>query len=272
MRRNGGAAKVIAGGTDLKLLIDDGLLHPNLLVDVSRIKEIRGISDTKSGLIIGGAVSLASIQNSPLVRTEALALAEAAGSVGSTQIRNVGTIGGNIANASPAADTPPALMVLGAEVTLTSASHERTMPIGRLFVGVKKTRLSGSEIITKIRVPHQPVGTGTAFMKFSRGLGPDLSLVNVAAALTARDEVIRRLRVAFGAVAPTPVRATHLEAAIQGERLDRIPWAEAEREAMKDIRPITDVRTTEEHRKALCAVMLRRVITKAAERMASQGP
>jgi CO/xanthine dehydrogenase FAD-binding subunit len=270
LRQDRRAAKVIAGGTDLKLLIDDEVVHPDLLVDLSGIEEMTKISDSKNGLVIGGGASLVSIQNSDLVRRNALALAEAASSVGSMQIRNIATIGGNLANASPAADTPPALMVLGAEVTLASASRRRSLPIDKLFVGVKKTCLASFEIITEIRAPHQKAGTGTAFLKFGRGFGPDLAQVNVAAAVNLKDGNIHNLKVAFGAVAPTPVRARHLEAALRGAKFDRISWDEIEQEAMKDIRPITDVRTTEAHRRVLCAAMLGRAIRKAAERTKSE--
>ncbi len=269
MKRSGDGARVIGGGTDLKLLIDDGAEQPNHLVDVTRIREITKIWETDEGLMIGGAAPLVSIQNSPAVREKALALAEAASSVGSVQIRNLGTIGGNLANASPAADTPPALLALGARITMASTSGERSLPVGKFFVGVKKTRLLGSEIITKISIPRLPAGTGTAFLKFGRGLGPDLALVNVAAAVTIREGVIRRLRVALGAVAPTPVSAPHFEAALQGVNIDKVDWGRAAQGAMEDIKPITDVRTTEAHRKVLCSILLQRVVRKAVERARS---
>ncbi len=269
LRLSRGRAKLLAGGTDLKLLIDEGIVRPDVLVDVTRIGELTVIRDSPRGLVIGGAATLDSIQNSPLVKREALALAEAASSVGSVQIRNIGTIGGNIANASPAADTPPALMALGATITLAGPFGTRSLPIGKFFLGVKKTCLASSEVITKIRVPRQPAGTGTAFLKFRRGLGPEMALVNVAVAVTVRDGVLSHARIAFGAVAPTVVRAKHAEAALEGQALSKFIWPRVTEKAMNDIKPITDLRTTESHRRALCGVLLERAVKKAAERALS---
>jgi carbon-monoxide dehydrogenase medium subunit len=269
LRRNVGKARIIGGGTDLKLLIDDGVAQPQLLVDVSMIGSMARIRESGEGLFIGGAAPLTAIQRSAAVRRNAMALSEAAGSVGSVQIRNVGTIGGNLANASPAADTPPALIALGAEVMLRSASKKRCIPVESLFLGVKRTCLAGDEIITEVRVPRHPSSSGSAFLKFSRGLGPDLSLVNTAASLSLEKGALRRVRVALGAVAPTPVRALHFEAMVEGRRLDEIRWKEALDEAMEDVRPITDVRTTERHRRALCRVLLRGAVETAVSRAGS---
>jgi carbon-monoxide dehydrogenase medium subunit len=259
-------AKIIAGGTDLKLLLEDEFIHPDFLIDISMIPNLNTISEIGGKLVIGATATLSNIEKSHHVINNALILSEAAGRVGSPQIRNLGTIGGNLCNSSPAADTVTPLIVLGAELKFRNINEEKMIATEDFFKGVKKNILGTSDILTEIHIPAQPPRTGTAFMKFSRGNGPDLSLVNVSVKLTINDGKVSDSRIAFGAVAPTPIRARQTEETIIGNELEDDVLREAGEVALREVNPITDVRTSRDHRLDLCSVLLKRALELASYR------
>jgi carbon-monoxide dehydrogenase medium subunit len=179
----------------------------------------------------------------------------------------MGTIGGNIVNASPAADTATPLLALGASLKLMSGSGERVVPIEAFFVNVNRTILQGNELLTEIQIPYQPPKTGAAFMKVGRRVAHDLSVVNVATVITLDDGVCKNIRIAFGSVAPTPIRAKKAEAFLKEKTLELDTLKKASEIASKEIRPISDIRASASYRKDVSTALVPLAIQKAIDRV-----
>jgi CO/xanthine dehydrogenase FAD-binding subunit len=254
-------AKIVAGGTDLAVQIADGVLSPSALVDITGIGALREIEADGEGLSIGSAVSIASIAGSGgLPRC----LRQGAGAVGSPQIRNLGTIGGNVCNASPCGDTLAPLLALDARLELRSSGGVRTIDAKDFFTGPKKTVLRAGELLTRVLIGKPFLGGGSAFRKIGKRNGQAISQVNVAVWVktSGRGSVIEDARVVFGSVAPTPLRLRGAEAALRGERarggrLPGEPLARALRSIEEEIKPITDVRASVEYRRAVSGALFR---------------
>jgi CO/xanthine dehydrogenase FAD-binding subunit len=246
LSRYGERARPIAGGTDLLVQMKMERLAPEFLIDIRRIPELHGISQHE-GLRIGATTSLREVQASPVIQETYTALAEAARQVGHVQVRTMGTIGGNISNASPAADSVPPLLVFDAKVKLTNPTGSRVLPLDTFFVGPGETVLSRGELLVEIQLPPLPRNTGSAFLKIGR-TRVDLAKVSVAVALEREGEDIRACHIALGAVAEKPLRAREAEAILAGERYSEALIQEASQQVTKEIRPITDVRSTAGYR------------------------
>jgi CO/xanthine dehydrogenase FAD-binding subunit len=266
LRKLGDGAKVIAGGTDLVPLLKLRRVSCQYLVDISRVKELEFVKPSARFLRIGALTKHSAIERSSLVREMAFLLAEAAGQLGSPQIRNMGTVGGNLANASPCSDTATPLLALGAKLKLIGSSGERIVPLDDFFLGVNHTALRHDELLAEALVPVQPPGAGSSFIKIGRRLGPDLALVSVAAKVTMEKDVCRDARIALGSVAPTPVRAKKCEATLRGRTLEDKVIDEASQIASEEIRPISDVRASMEYRRDVSKVMVSFAIRKALSR------
>jgi len=244
------SAKPLAGGTDYMVLWNMGGANGQCLLDLSGVKEWRTIRKTAAGLSIGALVTHAELRDDPVLRREFPLLARAAAVVGAEQIQNRGTLGGNIANASPAADTFPALAVYEATVKTVSRKGTRSLPLLQTFSGVKKTNLEPGELITAIDIPYLPkrphrqlfrkVGTRAA-MAISK---------TVAAALVwlERDRTVCELRFALGSMAPTVRRLKAAEEFVKGKRLTAEVAAVACELLKNDVSPIDDIRSTAEYR------------------------
>jgi carbon-monoxide dehydrogenase medium subunit len=217
------------------------------------------------GLRIGSLVKHAALEGSPLVRDGWRIIAEAAHKVGSPQIRNLGTVGGNLCNASPAADSAGPLLVLDAEVVLAGKKKERRVPLPSFFKGPGKTVLGKDEILKEILVPPVPAGSVWAYLKLGRRKSMDLALASTAVLLTLdpKTKICRRARVALGAVAPTPFRAKGTEKFLEGKRLDEAVILEAGERAQEECRPISDIRASAEYRKEMVKVLVGRAIKKS---------
>lgn len=254
----------IAGGTDVVVQLRDGRMPAAGLVDLSAL-DLVGIRETADGIEIGAATSMDEITRSPLVRAAAPALAEAAGQVGAWPIQCRATLGGNLGNASPAADTAPPLIAAGAEVVPTAISGERRLPVEELFLGPGQTALAPGELIRSVAVPAaRPAGDGRVVERFAK-LGPRreqiISVVVMALRATvAADGTIIGIRIAVGSVAPTPVRARAAEASVTGRRPDARVRREAARALQDDISPIDDVRAPARYRRITAAVLLDRLL------------
>jgi carbon-monoxide dehydrogenase medium subunit len=267
-----GNAQVIAGGTDLLVERKMGSAGPALLVDVSRVPELKGIRWTDAGLEIGAATTHTEIARCPLVASSCPVLAEAARAIGAIQTRNLGTIGGNLVTCVPSMDSGPALLALDASVRLASRGRRRRIPLASFFLGPRKTALMPGELLASIIVPSETVATPTCFLKFGLRKGQALALVNVAAGFSI-DPVqgtVRAPRIALGAVAPTVMRAPSAEAYLAGR-----PWtldaaAEAARIAATEARPIDDFRASAAYRRKLIAVLTRRALEEVWRRMQRQ--
>ncbi len=254
-------ARILAGGTDLLVNVRNRIISPALLVDIKGIPELGELS-LEDGMRIGAAVPLNVVAENKKIREIYPALAEAAGAVGSYQVRNRATLAGNLGNASPAADTAPPLFVLNAQVEIAGAGGTRTLPVRDLLVGVKRTSLARGEMITAIVLPPTR-GARSAFLKKQRIKGHDLAVVNMAGFY---DPSTGKLRVAIGSCAVTPVLLPSLPEPVRGDDpLDEVV-AELDRIAQEAVRPIDDLRGSAEYRRGLIPVLLRLLLEALLER------
>ncbi len=270
LSRKTGSVKILAGGTDLINGIRQRTVFPSALLSLRRISSLRSLSldHEHRELKIGPMTTLTEIATSSLVSQEAPILAQAAGRVGSVQIRNRGTIGGNICNASPAADTVPPLVVLQSRVAVTGPEGTRTIPMEQLYLGPGKTALREDEILTEIRVPLPPEGSKGVYLKQGLRKAMDIAIVGVGVLLvftSSKREGCKDIRIALGSVAPTPLRAFRAEQVIRGKTLEEGLIREAAKEAGEESRPISDIRASAEYRKELVVVLTERAIRKAME-------
>jgi CO/xanthine dehydrogenase FAD-binding subunit len=215
LRVHGTESKILAGGTDLLIKLKSGDLTPKYVVDITRLKELYGVRKQEGKIIIGATTTHTDIAESPIIRQEAEFLSEAAAIVGSTQIRNSGTLGGNIANASPAADTIPPLIALDAEVRLVSFKGERMLPLKEIYCSPYKTSLVPKEFIADIRFNSLSPQLGTCFLKLGRRKALAISRLSIAAALElGSDGRIKDARISPGAILPVPSRIKKAEEAL----------------------------------------------------------
>lgn len=260
--QRGGEVRPVAGGTDLLVKAKDGLLDRGALFDVSLVPELQGIEEGNASLRIGAASTHAQLAASPLVARYVPALAQACALIGGPQIRNQGTLGGNLANGSPAADTVPPLYVADAVVELVSVSARREVPIAEFFTGPRQTVLTGDELIVAVRVPKR-LGVRAAFLRLGQRQAQAISKVSVAVAMTFHDGRPDWVRVALGAVAPTVIRAHEAEKALLTGGAEALRLA---REIVQaEVRPISDLRSTSVYRRAMAGVLLERAVRKLAE-------
>lgn len=264
-----GQARVLAGGTDLYLRLRKGVFLPDYVIDLKRVPSLDYITPNRGGGVQIGPITLqADVAHSALIQQLYPALAEAAGWVGAVQTRNRATLVGNLCNASPAADTAPALLSYDAQVSIASQQGERTLPLLEFFVGPGKTALQDNELVAEIRLPPPPPQSGAAFFRRTR-TAMDIAVVCGAALLQLSNGTCQNARIALGAVGPTPLRATRAEAALRGQALTEQVIEEAGRLAAEEARPIDDVRSTAEYRREMVRVLTRRCLSQATARARS---
>lgn len=263
----GGRASVLAGGTDLVAWLRDGLIEPSLVIDLKGIEGLSGIAAGDS-LSIGALVTFADIIDSPLIAEKAPIMAEMARVMGSTGVRNRATIVGNICSAVPSCDSGPVLLVLDAVVQVVGPGGARQLVVTDWFLGPKKTALQEGEIVVGLTVPTSEARQGGCYVKLRRNRGEDLAQAGVAVMALPGPSY----RVAFGAVAPTPVRARRIEAALSGREVDGSAVAEAKRLVPEETAPIGDIRASREYREHMLPVMLERALRAAAARRDGSGP
>lgn len=256
-------AVVLAGGTDLLPGWRRGKPEPARVIDLSRVDELRAIEISNGRLIIGALCCHEQIQQSVTVRQNAPALARACAAVGSRQTRERGTLGGNLANASPAADTAPALLALDASLVLRSAQGERTVSLDHFFTSPGKTCLADNELIVSANFALPDRYGGMAYLKLGRRKGMSIAVASAAVYLTVKDGAITCARAAMGSVAPTPIRCRKVEETL----LNRAPGADLFHEAAgmvaEDIAPISDVRASAEYRLRAAMALMERALTEA---------
>lgn len=259
-------SKLLAGGTDLIVSLRARERLPKNLIDIKGVKELRQLSyDEKSGLNIGAAVTLNELIHHDAVSRNFPVLKEAVSTIGDFEIRNRATLAGNICNASPAADSAPALLVLEATVDVASSKNKRTVAIQEFFAGVKKTVLASNEMVTSIKVPTPPKGAIGGYLKARRTAGEDLAVVGAGGLATSSGGAGRSVRLAYASVAPTPVRAFEAEKVLAtGKPLDQI-LNQAMPAIRKVVSPISDVRAGKEYRLNLVEVLTRRLLRRLWE-------
>jgi CO/xanthine dehydrogenase FAD-binding subunit len=264
---HGARAKILAGGTDLLVELKHATHDPELIVDVSRLRELKDIAVADDGLHIGALVTHSDIMNSSVIRDMFPALVAAAHSIGAMQTRNLGTLGGNLVTCVPSMDSGPALIALDASVTVTNAEGRRRMPLAELFVGPRKTSLKPGDLLVDIVIPKENLGKPAAFEKFGLRKGQALALVNVGASFWVGDNsVFVAPRIALGAVAPTVMRAPKAEAFLDGCKISAEAMAEAGRIAAMEAKPISDFRASADYRRDLVAVLVKRALANAQAR------
>jgi len=254
--------RVIAGGTDLLADLKFSAHSPNVVVDISRAQELKSITVTEDGLVIGALVTHSQIMRSPVMRDLFPALIDAAHTIGAVQTRNLGTLGGNLVTAVPSMDSGPTLMALEASVNILGPEGRRNVPLTEFFLGPRKTVLKPDEILAEIVIPKKNLGKPTAFLKFGLRKGQALALVNVASSFRVDwdKHTFVEARIGLGAVAPKVIRAPQAEAFLEGRKITPEVMAEAGLVAATDAKPITDFRASAGYRKNLVAVLTKRTL------------
>jgi carbon-monoxide dehydrogenase medium subunit len=255
--------QIIAGGTDLVPRMRSRVIEPKLLVDL-RLLNLDGIEKTAYGIRIGASATHTDILESDLLAEHCPALCEAAADIAGPPIRNRGTVGGNLVNASPAADLAPPLLVYDAVVILAKAGSNREIPLVDFFTGPGQTVLAADELLTEIRIPAVPPNTTSKFIKLGKRKAMAVAVVSAAARLTI-DEAgkISQARIALGSVAPTPIRARKAEASLEGQSPSSDLFTEAGQIAGSESSPISDIRASGSYRKKMVAVLTRRALEAA---------
>lgn len=255
-------AKLLAGGTDLMVGMKDGFVRPKCLINLKKIKGLDKISfSKKEGLRIGALVTWSTLLSSKPINQYYPVLRETASLIGCPQIRNIGTIGGNICHASPSADSAPALMIYEAQCVVAGPGRERIIPIEKIFTGVQKISLKKGEILTGFRLPTPGTESKGCYLKFSPRRAMDLPIVGVGVLVTASNGTFRDVKIALGAVAPTPIRARRAESFLFGKPVNDQSIRKAAEEAVMESKPITDMRASREYRLGLVKELTYRAIT-----------
>lgn len=261
----GSDANVIAGGTDLLVQMKNEVISPSHLINIMKISEMSFIKAEEGWLRIGAATKWHEVVEFCAKDRKYTALYEASCSLGKVQVRNMGTIGGNLCTASPAADSAPALLVFNSRVKLTSAQGERIISLEDFFKGVNLTAMAPNEIMTEIQIPSINNGMGSAFMKITR-VGADISKISCAVALERQGDICASCKIAMGAVAPVPMRIDQANRIVIGKKIDAFLVEEMGKKVSEEINPITDIRSTTEYRRKTAAILLKDVFWKAWHR------
>lgn len=267
LARNGEKARVIAGGTDLILELERGTRKGiDTLIDITRIPGLDQITLDENGVIhLAPLVTHNHLVASKMIRENALPLAQAAWEVGSPQIRNRGTIAGNLITASPANDTITPLIALGAQAVLRSKAGERVLPLSEFYTHVRQTVMRPDEALVDVYFPAMQGGQRGDFIKLALRRAQAISLVNIAVILTFSGNTIREAQITLGAIAPTIIHASAAEEYLAGKQLDEGVIEEAARLGMEAGRPISDVRASAAYRRKMIAVVIRRCLKAIAE-------
>ena len=258
-------AKLLAGGHSLLPMMKLRFAEPTHLIDLNRIPTLRGISEDGDTLVIGAMTSENDLIASALLQAKAPLLAEAARQIADPQVRNRGTIGGDIAHGDPGNDHPAIVLALGATLVLHGPAGERQVAADDFFLGLYMTAMAEDDILTAIRVPACRPGTGWAYEKLKRKTG-DWATAAAAVLLRLDGGVVSQVRIALTNVAPTALRATDAEAALLGHPLDEVHIAAATQAAMAICDPADDLRGDRAYKTAMAGQMLRRALAKAASR------
>ncbi len=267
LARHGSEAKLLAGGTDLLPQMKNALLKPAVVIDLSGVSRLRAIEPANGqGLRIGAAVTARTLELDRAVRARFLSLAESGALVGSVQVRNLATLGGNLCNAAPSADMAPPLLALDAEAVITGPKGERRVPIGAFFTGVRRTVLAPDELLVELAMPAPGAHSGGNYLRHTPRRELDIAVVGVASQLTLANGVCTKVRIALAAVAPVPLRATAAEQALEGQAVTPERIARAADLAVEAARPISDQRGSADFRRHLVLVLTRRTLTTALAR------
>ena len=261
-------SKIIAGGQSMLILMRQGLIAPEYVIDIKSISAMDYINfDENEGLRIGALTPHRAIETSPLIRDGFSVLSEMEQNVASVETRNWGTIGGNLCHADPAGDPAPVFIALKGKLKLVSSNGERTVAIDDFFKDYFETALRDEEILTEIQVPNPSPRTGTAYRKFSILQG-DYALVSAAVSITlsSKDDTCSDARIVLGAAASVPMRAERAEKVLIGKKIKDSLLQEAGKAASEEARPISDMNASEEYRREVIEVLVKQVAAEAWKR------
>ena len=271
LARERAQARIIAGGTDLIIELERGVRRLEAVIDITHIPGLNQVTLDGDTIHLGPLVTHNHVVASGLCVERALPLAQAAWEVGAPQIRNRGTVAGNVITASPANDTITPLMALDARVTLRSTRGTRDVPLAQFYTGVRRTVMADDELLTAIHFPALRANQRGVFLKLGLRRAQAISVLNVAVVLTFDGPIVTDARITLGAVAPTIIRAPEAEAALIGQRLTPEVIQAAAQAAQAAARPIDDVRATAAYRRRLVGVLTRRALTRLADGAERQG-
>ena len=256
MTREPGAWRPIAGGTDLMVLFEAGKLPYRKLVSLSRIAQLRGFTASNSHVTLGGLTTYTEIQRNEIMQREFPLLVKAASWTGAVATQNRGTLAGNIANGSPAADSPPALLVYDAEIGLLSERDVRWTHYALFHTGYKTSVMEPDEVIAHISLPRNTWGCKHYLRKVGTRQAQAIAKVALAGLAKLSGGVVERMRIALGSVAPMPIRCFKTEATLTGRMLDRAAIEDAKAAIAAEIAPIDDLRSTAEYRRRVTVNLL----------------
>jgi aerobic carbon-monoxide dehydrogenase medium subunit len=272
LKQHVGDAKVFAGGSHLTILMKQGLYNPKALVNIKKISELKGIKyDAQAGLSIGALVTHRELETSVLVREKFPVLCDAEREVANIRVRNMGTVGGNLASGEPLTDLSQIFISLDGKAKITGPEGQRAIPIEELFLDFYTTSLAEDEILTQVLIPPLPPRSGVDYIRFSSSSVVDKPSAGVAVRLTldSGTETIQTARIVLGCVGATPVRARKAEALIGGKQLTSQLAEEAGSIASQECSPTSDLRGSEQYKRAIVRTLVKRAAAKAYERATS---
>jgi carbon-monoxide dehydrogenase medium subunit len=268
LKQHGGEAKVFAGGAHLTILMKQGLLEPKSLINIKKIPELKGIRfDDGEGLTIGALVTHREIETSPLVKDKFPVLCEAEREVANIRVRNMGTVGGNLASGEPLTDLSQIFISLDGKAKIAGPNGGRMIPVEELFLDFYTTCLAEDEILTQVVLPPLPPCSGIEYIRFSSSSVVDKPSAGVAVRLTLRSggEMIETARIVLGCVGATPVRARKAEALLAGKKVTPELAVEAGATASQECSPTSDLRGSEQYKRAIVRTLVKRAAAKAWE-------
>jgi len=268
LKEYGPDGRLIAGGTDVMIKLKEGRISPRCLISLRHLKGLDHITEQDGELRIGSMVTHRMLEVSTLIGKKYPIIIDAVSNIGSVQIRNVATVGGNIVNAVPSADSAIPLITLGAEVRMKGPKGERSMPLTDFFIGPGETRLEPDEIVMEFVIPRLPPHTGGAYCKHTRRAAMELPILGVAVQVSLEADMKTCLdaRIGLGVLAPIPMRAKNAEAILKGKKLDDKVLREAGTAAAKECKARDSVRGRAWYRKDMVEVLVRRMAKLAIER------
>ena len=263
-------AKVLSGGQSLLPLLKLRLAQVAHVVDIGRVPGLEYIKEEKGFLKIGGRTRESTLERSELIRSKYPILADTTAVIADPLVRNLATVGGNLAHGDPANDHPATMLALGAEVVATGPKGERTIPIDKFFTGLFTTALAPDEILTEIKIPIPPPRSGGAYVKLERKVGDFATAASAAQLTLGKNGQVERVGLALTNAGPKPVKATRAEEYLQGKQPDDEAIAEAARLASQDCDPTADRRGSVEYKREMARVLSARALKKAAQRAGGQ--
>ncbi|MCK6624987.1 MAG: xanthine dehydrogenase family protein subunit M [Anaerolineae bacterium] len=265
LSEKGYGAKILAGGQSLIPAMRFRLAQPEILIDINRIDGLSYIKEENGHLVIGAMTREAELDANPLIHQKYPLLADTAKVIADPLVRNMATVGGNLAHADPANDHPATMLAYNASVVAAGPGGERTIPIDEFFVDLFTSSLAENEILKEIRIPTPPAGSGGAYLKLERKVG-DYAVAAVAVQLTVAGNTCQSIRIGLTNVSPTPMRAANAEAALAGQPLTEDNIKAAGAAAAQECEPSADLRGSEDYKRDIVRVLTIRAINKAIER------